>query len=110
MVSRAAAFDDLVRQSAADFEAILGRRWSEVEFAVEDVPPDGPHPWEQAAPLARLFPAEGPLPARIVLYRRPIEALCDRSEDAAPLVHEILLEQVATVLGVDPGDIEPTER
>nr|WP_246313450.1 metallopeptidase family protein [Janibacter alkaliphilus] len=107
MVSRAEAFDALVLDTAGRFRDVLGRRWSQVEFAVQDVPAEGPLPWETSAPLARLFPAERGLPARVVLYRRPIEALTVRGDETAALVHEVVLDQVAQLLGVDPGEIDP---
>lgn len=107
MVTRAEAFDDLVLDTAGRFRGVLGRRWAQVEFAVEDVPGDGPLPWETSAPLCRSFPAEGSLPTRVVLYRRPIEALATRGEETAALVHEVLLDQVAELLGVDPDEIDP---
>lgn len=107
MATRAEAFDDLVLDTAGRFRGALGRRWDEVEFAVEDVPGDGPLPWETSAPLARLFPAEAHLPTRVVIYRRPIEALTARGEETAALVHEVVLDQVAQILGVDPDDLDP---
>lgn len=109
MISRADAFDDLVLDTAGRFRSVLGRRWEQVEFAVEDVPGDGPLPWETSAPLARIFPAEGSLPTRVVIYRRPIEALATRGEETAALVHEVLLDQVAEMLGVDPDEIDPPD-
>ena len=36
-------------------------------------------------PLARLWPAHGPLPARIVVYRRPVETI-SRGADQAEVV------------------------
>ena len=67
--------------------------------------------WYQGTVLARLVPAgvdpEGlPSRARIVLYRRPLEARAKDSADLADLVHEVLVDQVATYLGLDPGVIE----
>ncbi|MFD1051024.1 metallopeptidase family protein, partial [Kibdelosporangium lantanae] len=43
---------------------------------------------------------------RIVLYRRPLEARAKDSVDLADLVHDVLVEQVANYLGVDPDAIE----
>lgn len=111
MATRAEAFDDLVVDTAQRFRGVLGRRWSAVEFAVEDVPPSDPAGWEDAVPLARLWPAQGPLPARIVVYRRPIETISRGSEPThAELVHEVMVEQVALLLGVDPDEIDPERR
>jgi len=62
-------------------------------------------------PLARLVPAGVdraglPTRARIVLYRRPLEARAQDSGDLSELVHEVLVEQVASYLGVDPDIID----
>jgi predicted Zn-dependent protease with MMP-like domain len=62
-------------------------------------------------PLARLVPAGVdhaglPTRARIVLYRRPLETRAQDSGDLSDLVHEVLVEQVANYLGVDPDTID----
>ncbi|MDQ4093485.1 MAG: metallopeptidase family protein [Actinomycetota bacterium] len=62
-------------------------------------------------PLARLVPAgvDGaglPTRARIVLYRRPLENRAQGGGDLSDLVHEVLVEQVASYLGVDPDLID----
>lgn len=109
MPTRAEAFDDLVVDTAQRFRGVLGRRWTSVEFAVEDVPPSDPARWEDAVPLARMWPAQGPMPARIVVYRRPIESIV-RGGDLVELVHEVMVEQVALLLGVDPDEVDPDRR
>lgn len=64
-----------------------------------------------AVPLSRLVPVgvdrNGvPTRARIVLYRRPLEARAKDPSDLADLINEVLIEQVATYLGVDPEVID----
>lgn len=106
MPTRSQAFDDLVLEAAARLEPALGTRHAGTEFAVEDVPPSDPAPWETPSVLlGRLFPAQGRLPARIVLYRRPIEARAVDPAERALLVEEILAEHVAALLGVSPEDL-----
>jgi len=68
-------------------------------------------------PLARLVPVgvdrSGlPTRARIVLYRRPLENRAQDGGDLSDLVHEVLVEQVASYLGLDPDAIDgpPGER
>lgn len=104
MLTRAARFDELVLDAATMVEQRLGRRL-DLELAVEEVPPSDPAPWEYHVPLARLFPAEGGVPARLVLYRRPIEQRCHDDVERAALVHEVVVEQVAQALGQDPEDL-----
>ena len=49
-----------------------------------------------------------PTRARIVLFRKPIERRAKDSIDLTDLLHEILVAQVATFLGVEPSVIDPT--
>ncbi|MEO7071333.1 MAG: metallopeptidase family protein [Nostocoides sp.] len=108
MATRRETFDDLVLDSADRLEAVLSGRRAEVEFAVEDIPPSDPAPWEeQVAPLGRVFPSDGRLPNRIVVYRRVVEAQARDDVDLAVLVNEVIIEQVAALLGVEPDDLDP---
>jgi predicted Zn-dependent protease with MMP-like domain len=108
MASRREQFDDLVLDAASRLEPQLGARFEEVEFAVEDVPPTDPAPWESSAvPLGRLFPAQGRLPARVVVYRRPIESRAHDARELTVIVQDVVVEQVAALLGVPPGELDP---
>ena len=110
-VSRSEAFDDLVRDAADRLE----RRWpqlAEVEFAVQEVPPavtDGSDGFlgADAVPLGRLVSAGRGAPHRIVVYRRPVEIRAKNQEERAMLVHEIVVEQVAELLGLSPENVDP---
>jgi predicted Zn-dependent protease with MMP-like domain len=106
--SRGELFDELVLDAVERLE----RRWSAelegVELAVEDGPPSDPAPWEHGeVPLGRLFPADPPLPTRIVVYRRPVETRADDREELAELVNDVVVEQVAHLLGVEPEEVDP---
>jgi predicted Zn-dependent protease with MMP-like domain len=106
--SRADQFDEHV----LDAVALLGKRWSRelnaVEFAVENVPPTDVAPWESpAVPLGRLVPADGSTPPRIVLFRRPIENRVSGSRELGALVHDVVVEQVASLLSLAPEDVDP---
>lgn len=108
--TRAERFDDLVRDEVRR----LGGRWSReltgVEFAVEDVPPV--QPWADGSdpvPLSQTHPAGGGHPPRIVVYRRPVEARGGGDErDLARLVRDLIVEEVADLLGLSPGSVDPT--
>lgn len=104
MTSRSARFDTLVLDAVHLIEQRLGRDLSGLEVAVEEVPPADPAPWESGIPLGRLFPAQGALAPRVVIYRRPVEARA-QGDELGVLVHEVVLEQVATLLGADPEDL-----
>lgn len=106
-------FDDLVLDAVEGLERQYSRELQGVEFAVEDVPPDlnvydSDVLEDGEVPLARLMPG-GPgqprVPARIVLYRRPLEFRAADNDDLADLIHDVIIEQVANLLGVDPEDL-----
>ena len=112
--SRAQGFDDLVLQAVAQLEPRWEDELTGVEFAVEEIPPaelpdDEPDP----VPLARLDPGKPgrpggtARPARIVLYRRPLMARADADDELAELVLDIIVEQFARLLGVDPQLVDP---
>lgn len=106
----------------------IEQRWSQrlagLDVAVDEIPriaARDPHnvqwPPEVVADgpiaLARLIPAGvdvrgEPTRARIVLFRKPIERRAKDSVDLTDLLHEILVAQVATYLGVEPSVIDPT--
>ncbi len=63
--------------------------------------------------LARLIPAGvdvrgNSTRARIVLFRKPIERRAKDTIDLSDLLHDVLVAQVATYLGVEPSVIDPT--
>ena len=102
--SRSDAFDDLVIESAVR----LQRRWTgqlgAVEFLVEDVPPgeDG-----GGVALGAFRRAVDDLPARVIVYRRPVEARAGSERARALLVHDVVVEQVAELLGLEPETVDP---
>ena len=111
--TRAEQFDEVVDSAVARLE----RRWSQelatVEFAVAEVPPADLPDWAgELVPLAWLFPAvaappTGPLPPRIVVYRRPLEARASDRRELEALVLDVLVEQVADLLGLEPEAVDP---
>jgi predicted Zn-dependent protease with MMP-like domain len=108
MGTRLERFDDLVLDAADRLRPHLGTRYAALEFAVEEVPPVDPAPWEeQVAPLGRLYRGTGGRPHRVVVYRRPVEARAHDDLDLADLVREVVTEQVAALLGVPPEELDP---
>ncbi len=102
--SRAEQFDDLILDAIEDIEERWAAELRGVEFAVEDVPPvESP----DGVPLGRIEPRGRSAPARIVLYRRPIELRATDRMDLADLVHDLVVEHVADLLEVDPDVIDP---
>jgi hypothetical protein len=133
--TRSERFDDLVLLAVSQLEPRWDAELSRLEFGVEEIPPllpdfDDPDP----VPLARLEPGTAGLdrapdhrgqvslpsprqtdgdpdtldqPARIVLYRRPLLARADGEEELAELVLDVIVEQFARWLGVDPQTVDP---
>ena len=122
--SRAERFDMAVLEAYEPIERRWHKRLTELDVAVDEIPriaakdPDSVQwPPEVVADgpiaLARLIPAGVDVRgdatrARIVLFRKPIERRAKDSVDLADLLHEILVAQVATYLGVEPSVIDPS--
>ena len=134
--TRAERFDDLVVQAVARLEPLWEAHLSGVEFAVEEIPPadalaTGPR---GPMPLSRLEPGSAPAgppelrdprpdplitreagsdegmpgqdPPRIVVYRRPLIARADGEEDLGELIFDVVVEEFARLLGIDPRDVD----
>lgn len=121
--SRAEKFDALVLDALEPIEARWRHELTKLDVAVDDVPEierPGTEPTPESiegvlhdgsVPLSRLVPAGVdraglPTRARIVLYRRPLEARAKDPVELAELVHDVLVEQVAGYLGLEPDVIE----
>ena len=84
-----------------------GRELSRVDFTVEDVP--DVEPWSDGpVPLGRTLPADAGRPVRIVVYRRPVEARATGEEERARLIRDLLVEEVADLLGLSPESVDPS--
>ncbi|MFR9790861.1 metallopeptidase family protein [Streptomyces sp. MB22_4] len=109
--SRAEVFADLVQDSVERLE----RRWpqlAEVEFQVLEVPRveglDAVGLWgDESVPLGGIAPAREGRRARVVVYRRPVEIRSKGRDERAALVHEVVVEQVAELLGLTPETVDP---
>ncbi len=105
--TRSERFDDLVLDCIEHFDPRWREQLERLKFAVEDVPPSDPSPWEAGeVPLGRVFPADRGLPATIVVYRRPVEIRADDDSELAELVATVVVEQVAHALGVAPTELD----
>jgi predicted Zn-dependent protease with MMP-like domain len=122
--SRAERFDMAVLEAYEPIERRWQDRVSGLDVAVDEIPRMAPKDPESVqwppevvadgpVALARLIPAGVDVRgdstrARIVLFRRPIERRAKDSDELADLLHEVLVAQVATYLGVEPSVIDPT--
>ena len=134
--TRAERFDELVLQAVARLEPQWEAHLSGVEFAVEEIPPPDVPPvtGRGPVPLSRLDPgpaqSPGPEPGvegirrevlikpdppdtparqdppRIVVYRRPLIARADGEDDLGELVFDVVVEEFARLLGIEPRDVD----
>lgn len=100
-------FDRLVLEIVTDIDT----RWQDhlglVEYAVEDAP-QVPEDWGSGSvPLSSLIRGSGTTPTRLVVFRRPIEHRCTGRADLEALVLTVVVEQVAELLGIDAGQVDP---
>lgn len=106
--TRAQRFDDLVLDAVEHLERRWAKELSGVEFAVEEVPPIDP--WVRPGdpvPLSRLTPGTAGRPPRVVVYRRPLEVRAGDGDDLGSLVHDVVVEEVANLLGLEPETVDP---
>lgn len=110
--TRSDRFDDFVLDSAERLHDIWGKPLDGVRFAVDEIPPG----LEQLvadrapAPMGAYSPAtaeEGPV---ITLYRRVVEQACGSREELQDLVHDVVVEYTAEMLGVPPESLDPVYR
>jgi predicted Zn-dependent protease with MMP-like domain len=100
--------------------ARLEPRWepelASLEFAVQEVPEaDELADDSDEIPLARAIPGtpersdtvQAATPTRIVIYRRPLLARAENDDDLRDLVYDVVVEELAQVLGIDPDSIDP---
>jgi predicted Zn-dependent protease with MMP-like domain len=120
--NRAQRFEDMVLEALEPLEERWGHELTELDLAVNMVPEiDKTNPDETSwppevvehlgVPLAQLVPAgvdrRGlPTRARIVLYRRPLEIRSQGGIDLVDLLYEVLIEQIACYLGIEPETLD----
>jgi predicted Zn-dependent protease with MMP-like domain len=106
-VSRGQRFDQL----ALDIIDRLKRRWptelAAVEFGVEDTPMVPIECAHDPIPLTALIQQIGDKPARIVLFRRPIELRARGRRELTALLYEVVIERVADLLDKEPEEVDP---
>lgn len=111
-LSRTDRFDELVMDSAQRLHDIWGKTLDGVRFAVDEIPPNLEFLVAEKgrAPLGAYIPGhddDGPL---ITVYRRVAEHACDTREELQDLVHDVVVEYTAEMLGVAPETVDPVYR
>jgi predicted Zn-dependent protease with MMP-like domain len=106
--TRRERFDDIALAIVTEIDARWQSRLGLIEYAVEESP-DIPKEWtvEDHIPLGSLERGSGATPARLVIYRRPIEHRCQTRSEVEAMVLMVVVEQVADLLGIAAEDVHP---
>ncbi len=78
--------------------------------AQPDKPRPAPGPQPGALPTREAGAEAGPpepQPPRIVVYRRPLMIRAEGEEELGDLVFDVVVEEFARLLGIDPADVDP---
>jgi predicted Zn-dependent protease with MMP-like domain len=110
--TRSDRFDDMVLDSAQRLHDIWGKTLDGVRFGVDEIPPDLEQLAANAttAPMGSYTPGtdeEGPT---ITVYRRVVEQACGSVDELQDLVHDVVVEHTAEMLGVAPETLDPVYR
>ncbi|KAD3515210.1 metallopeptidase family protein [Arthrobacter yangruifuii] len=107
--TRAERFDEWVLESAQRLERLWGERIQAYQFVVEEIPPG----LEELArsggpiPLGAGTPPAPNRPAVITVYRHAVETAAGSLLPVSELVHEVIVEQLAALMGMDPETVDP---
>jgi predicted Zn-dependent protease with MMP-like domain len=117
--TRSQQFDDMVLDAVARLEGRWEAELAGVEFAVQEVPEaDELTDDSVPLPLARTVPGspdpgDAARPAtstRFVVYRRPLLARADSDAELSDLVFDVVVEEFADYLGIEPESVDPGYR
>ena len=113
--TRAERFDALVVDGLAargPLAATVSAWWSTPSRTPRSCPTTGPRARRRrpARRLAVVGARSAAAPARLVLFRRPIEHRCEGRDELEALVLTVLVEQVAELLGLDAEEVDPRYR
>lgn len=108
--TRAERFDDWVMESAQRLERLWGEDIQSYQFVVQEIP-DGLEDLVRqrgSIPLAAAVPGNGPKPPVITIYRRPVESTARGLVPVSELIHDVVVEQLASLMGMEPEAIDPS--
>ncbi|MEV4952306.1 metallopeptidase family protein [Paenarthrobacter nitroguajacolicus] len=110
--TRSERFDDMVLDSAERLQDMWGKQLDGVLFAVDEIPPN----LEQlvatgnTAPMGSYTPGGRGEAPMITVYRRVVEQGAATREELQDLVHDVVVEYTAEMLGVPPETLDPVYR
>ncbi|MDF7665220.1 metallopeptidase family protein [Bifidobacterium sp. ESL0745] len=106
--TRSGMFDDMVSSEIRRLLAAWPDLVRPVQFAVEDVPPSTPAPWEpKRSATSQSFTANHGIPARIVLYRMPMQMHHPDKTELEWAIRDALVARLADLYGRRPEEIDP---
>jgi predicted Zn-dependent protease with MMP-like domain len=113
--SRSSEFDELVLDAVDRLRPRWDTQLAEVDVVVAEVPPDPlavdpAGDWldlSRTVPLGAAVPASPGARGRVVVHRRPVMARAEGRRALRLLVHDVVVEQLAALLGRAPHEIDP---
>lgn len=103
-------FDAVVAEMVARLEAKWGEELGSVVFGVEEVPWVDEDWRPEAVPLATYVRGTGTEPSRVVVYRLPVRRRAQGRHQLRGLVLDVLVEQVAELLGRHRDEVDPRQQ
>jgi len=107
--SRSERFDDWVMESAQRLERLWGERIQDLQIVVQEIP-DGLEDLSADALrglLGSARPATPGKPAVITVYRHPVLMAARSLMPVNELVHDVVVEQTAELMGLSPEAVDP---
>ncbi|WP_425548959.1 metallopeptidase family protein [Actinomadura meridiana] len=105
--TRAERFDDLVDDEVQRLKQRWGRELAQVRFVVDDVPAVEPS-FDGPVPLGQTVAGEDDRSVQILVFRRPVEARAKGEAELSRLIRDLLVEEVADLLGLSPESVDPS--
>ncbi|GAB3624081.1 metallopeptidase family protein [Mariniluteicoccus endophyticus] len=102
-----AYFSRVVGEAVARIGRACPRALEGVVIGVEEVPHLRVDWAGDQVPLAAAVERTETRPARIIVYRRPLEHRAATRRGLAILAHRIVVEQLAALTGIDADEIDP---
>lgn len=104
-LTRSEAFTQAVQDAVTRVGRTCPEALAGVDIGIEEVPRAAVG--EDRVPLASAVDAAGGFPARVVIYRRPLEHRSATRRGLRILVHRTLVEQLSALTGRSVADIDP---
>ena len=107
--TRSERFDEWVLESAQRLERLWGERIQGYQFVVAEIPPGLEELARDGGPIP-LGAGTGPEPGRpavITIYRHAVETAARGLVPVSELLHDVVVEQLAALMGMDPETVDP---